>query len=86
MIKSQLDTFRHHNGKISKYDIISVFLLRSSELLNVFINQVDYFRLCYVEQKPWNEETIESGLNAYLVMWHWFDCLGRRIKIRKWEL
>ena len=50
MTESQSATYRNHDGKSSKYDMISLFSLRPPELLNVFTNPVDYFILCYIEK------------------------------------
>ena len=61
MTDSQMVTFRNHNGKSTKYDMISIFSLRPPELLSVFRNPVDYFRYCYVhEEQMLNEEKVEN--------------------------
>ena len=51
MTTNQIITYRNHNGSSTSYDMISIFALRPPELLGVFTNPVDYFRLCHIKKK-----------------------------------
>ena len=63
--------------------MISLFSLRPPELLSVFTNQGDYFRCCYIEKKSSSKEEIDKNLSIDLNLCPWYDCLDRKIKIRK---
>ena len=87
MTDGQMITYRNHNGKAARYDMISLFSLRPPELLSVIRNPVDYYRCCYiVEDKLLNEEAVENMLSDDLRVCPWIDCLGRRIKLRELAL
>ncbi|MDB4430362.1 GIY-YIG nuclease family protein [bacterium] len=75
-------TYKNHDGKAAKYDMISLFSLRPPELLGVFRNPVDYYRYCYIDDKTLNEKKVEDMLVPDLYQCPWIDCLGRRVKIR----
>ena len=60
MTANQLITYRNHGGRAASYDEISIFSLRPPELLYVFCNPVDYFRLCVIGDKVENEDKIEE--------------------------
>lgn len=82
MTEGQMLTYRNHNGKASKYDMISVFSLRPPELLGVFRNPIDYFRYCYIDEDDcYNEEDAGGVLCDDINECPWIDCLGRRVKI-----
>ena len=51
MTANQNLTYQNHDGKTSKYDMISIFSLHPPELLGVFRNPIDYFRYCYIGKK-----------------------------------
>ena len=74
MSEHQSATHRNHDGKSSSYDMISIFGMRPPELLGVFKNPKQYFRL-YSIGKKLKKEKIKQSLN-------WIDCLGRLVKIR----
>ena len=63
MTDSQIATYKNHDGKAKSYDQISLFSLRPPELLKVFTNPVDYFRLCYIDTKPTKKDNIEKLLH-----------------------
>ena len=81
MTRNQLITFRNHGGRAASYDDISIFSLRPPELLYVFRNPVDYFRLCIIGHKVENNDKIEDLLSTNLKVCSWYDCLGRRIQL-----
>ena len=87
MTGCQMVTFRNHNGKYAKYDMISIFSLRPPELLGVFRNPVDYFRHCHIdEEQGLNEEAARSMSSNDLHKCPWVDCFGRRVFIHKLAL
>ena len=82
-----MSIFRNHNGKASRYDMISILSLRPPELLGVFRNPVEYYRYCIInEDEVLNEEMVESVLSNNLRVCPWVDCFGRRVRIRKLAL
>ena len=83
MTNNHMATYRNNNGSPTKYDMIFLFLLRPTELLGVFTNPIDYFRLFHIDEKPTNEYDINNILDDNLFSCAWIDCLGRNITIRK---
>ena len=76
MNDSQMTTYRNHNGKASRYDMISIFSLRPPELLGVFCNPIDYYRCCVIDEgRVLGEEVVEGVLSADLSVCPWIDCL-----------
>ena len=63
--------------------MISIFSLRLPELLKVFMNPVDYFRYCHIDNKQLSEENIEEVLCIKMNLCVWIDCLGLRITLRE---
>ena len=82
MTENQIATYKNHDGKAKSYDQISLFSLRPPELLKVFTNPVDYFRLCYISNKTISIDTIENLLHMDTNRCCWIDCLGREVKLR----
>ena len=83
MTNKQMATYINHNGSSTKYDMISLFLLQPPELLGVFTNPIDYFRLCHIDEKPMNEDDINNLLDDNILSCAWIDFLGWHITIRK---
>ena len=84
MTGSQLLAHHSHDGKIYRYDKISIFSLRPPELLGVFLNPLEYYQSCVIDEKD-TQGTVEAGdkLCSNLLMCSWIDCFGRKIKIHK---
>ena len=82
MTNNQIATYRNHNGSSARYDMISIFSLRPPELIGVFTNPIDYFRLCYIEKVPLKAQNIYNLLNDDISTCSWIDCLGRHVQIR----
>ena len=83
MTPSQISTFKNHDGKSQSYDEISIFSLRPPELLDVFNNPVDYFRLCCIGENKIKHEDIEKILNCDIGKCSWIDCLGREVNMNE---
>ena len=83
MTENQIATHKNNDGNIKSYDQISLFSLRPPELLKVFTNPVDYFRLCYISNKRIKNDNIEKLLDLDINKCCWIDCLGREVKIRR---
>ena len=81
MSENQSATHRNHDGKSSSYHTISIFGRRPPELLGVFQNPKQYFRLCSIG-KQLKKEKIEQWLNKDQNICSWIDCIGRLVKIR----
>ena len=83
MTESQCATYRNHDGRSSKYDMISIFSLRPPELLGVFRNPIDYIRYCHIEENQMKDDKIVESLNIDVSRCSWIDCFCRRVQIRK---
>ena len=73
MTNNQMATYINHNGSSTKYDMISFFLLQTPELLGVFTNPIDYFRLCHIDEKPMNEYDMNNLLDDNIFSCAWID-------------
>ena len=82
MTPNQVMTYKNQDGKAGSYDKISIFSLRPPELLNIFTNIVDYFRLCYICEDKIKERDLNKILDEGVRSCCWIDCLGRKVKIR----
>ena len=49
MTNNQMVTYINHNNSSTKYDMISLFLLRPPELLGVLTNPIEYFSLFHID-------------------------------------
>ena len=76
---NQESTVRDHKKKTRKYDMISIFGARPPELVSVFQNPKDYFRLCHINDKVVKENDMKQGLHRDLRKCLWYDCFGCRI-------
>ena len=56
--------------------------MRPPELLKVFTNLADYFRLYYISDKSIKNDAIEKLLHLDINKCCWIDCLGREVKLR----
>ena len=83
MTENQVVIARDHQSSSRKYDMISMFGLRPPELLALFQNPQEYYRLCFIDDNTCHtEEIMKKGLSPNLRNCLWFDCLGRRVYIR----
>ena len=67
MTENQILTYGNHDGNTTKYDMISIFSLWPPELLKVFMNPVDYFRYCHIDNKQLSEEKQKTKTNNILM-------------------
>ena len=81
MTANQSLRYQNHDGKTSKYDMISIFSLRPPELLGVFRNPIGYFRYCYIEKKQMKIDEIEESISENLENCLWIDCFSRKVSI-----
>ena len=73
---------RDDSASTRRYDMISIFGLRPPELVPVFQNPNEYFRLTIIGDGVVSEDKIREGLNSDLRQCRWFDCLSRPVHIR----
>lgn len=62
--------------------MISIFGLRPPELVPVFQNPNEYFRLTIIGNGVLSKDKMREGLNRDLRQCRWFDCLSRPVHIR----
>ena len=51
---SQMTTYSNNNGKVTKYDMISLYSFKQTELLGLFSNPIDYYHYCYIDNNKLN--------------------------------
>jgi len=82
MTATQELTYRDHGGKTTRYDEISLFGLRPSELVFVVENPADYFRFFHIDDEETEMADIRKGMSVEIENCLWFDFVQRGVRIR----
>ncbi len=83
MTANQIVIALEHETSTRQYDMISIFGLRPPEVLSLFQNPQEYFRFCHIDENCHSRIDMIALLSKNLFFCPWFDCLGRRVYIRK---
>lgn len=79
---NQLLLYRGTDVAVSRYDSISLFGLRATELLELFDMLKQYYRWFVVDAKGLTTTEMKEAITANVTTSHWIDVLGRRFRLR----
>ena len=79
---NQLMIYRDHRVETRSYDTVSMFGMRSPELVGVFQQTKPFIRCCYVNEKIIPDDIHASLLNRDIRKCRWVSLLSQRVYIR----
>ena len=79
---NQLMIYRDHRVESRSYDTVSMFGMRSPELVGVFQQTKPFIRCCYVDEKIIPDDIHASLLNRDIRKCRWVSLLSQRVYIR----
>jgi hypothetical protein len=79
---NQLMIYQDHHVESQSYDTVSMFGMRSPELVSVFQQTKPFIRCCYVDEKIIPDDIHASLLNRDISKCRWVSLLSQRVYIR----